>query len=187
MRSQALGHDAVALVEHAGLNPMGSYSGAAAGRELKAPRAGCPKGNLRATLRALTDAGLSVVVLEEAQPEGFAAVRSRTRKDRYIAGFATPASPTYLPGFADEESDAELRAAAPPPIVGLTASSRGYSAFWINPDLREVRIATGLTAEAAASAWTVAGYAPPLYAHASLRDPAKQPVALPCPPSALRR
>ena len=78
MRSQALGHDAVALVEHAGLNPMGSYSGAAAGRELKAPRAGCPKGNLRATLRALTDAGLSVVVLEEAQPEGFAAVRSRT-------------------------------------------------------------------------------------------------------------
>lgn len=49
---EAYGHDAVMLVEHAGLNPMGSGPVA---------KAGCPVSNLRPMLRDLTDAGFSVL------------------------------------------------------------------------------------------------------------------------------
>ena len=49
--------DALMLVQHAGLNPMG-----------KRCRAGCPIANLQATLDSLTAAGLSVAVYEEFAP-----------------------------------------------------------------------------------------------------------------------
>ena len=51
---EAFGIDAVMLVEHCGLNPMG-------GR----PRAGCPWRNVQSTLDGLTSSGLSVAVYEE--------------------------------------------------------------------------------------------------------------------------
>ena len=47
-----MGTDAVLLVQHAGLNQMGSGN---------PPRAGCPHMNLRRTLQCLVDANLSVV------------------------------------------------------------------------------------------------------------------------------
>ena len=50
------GFDAVLLVEHAGLNPMG----------FRLPRAGCPKMNIQRTLDDLTAKGLRCVVCEEA-------------------------------------------------------------------------------------------------------------------------
>ena len=50
-----MGTDAVMLVQHAGLNPMGQGD---------PPRAGCPIGNLRRTVADLVEqAGLSVVEL----------------------------------------------------------------------------------------------------------------------------
>ena len=54
---EAFGLDALMLVQHAGLNPMG-----------KKCRAGCPVGNLQATLDDLTAAGITVAVYEEASP-----------------------------------------------------------------------------------------------------------------------
>ena len=51
---ESFGLDALMLVEHAGLNPMGRKC-----------RAGCPAGNLQATLDGLTSAGLTVAVYEE--------------------------------------------------------------------------------------------------------------------------
>ena len=51
---ETFGSDAVLMVEHAGLNPMG-------GR----PRAGCPYRNIQQTLDALTAAGITVAVFEE--------------------------------------------------------------------------------------------------------------------------
>ncbi len=49
---EAVGYDAVMLVQWAGLNPMGNRS----------PRAGCPVVNLRRVLHALVgEAGISVV------------------------------------------------------------------------------------------------------------------------------
>ena len=53
---ESVGIDAVLLVQHAGLNPMGGGT---------PPRAGCPRQNLRRTVADLVDAGLSVVVCEE--------------------------------------------------------------------------------------------------------------------------
>jgi hypothetical protein len=53
---ESVGFDALMLVEHLALNPMGSTA------EHRAPRAGFPKANLRAMLRRLTDeAGMAVV------------------------------------------------------------------------------------------------------------------------------
>ena len=50
---ETMGTDAVMLVQHAGLNPMGQGD---------PPRAGCPIGNLRRTVADLVEqAGLSVV------------------------------------------------------------------------------------------------------------------------------
>lgn len=51
---ETMGLDAVMLVQWANLNPMG-------GKDANPPRAGCPLANLRATLRDLTNNGLSVV------------------------------------------------------------------------------------------------------------------------------
>ena len=99
---EALGHDAVQLVEHAGLNPMSGAAGTA-----EVPKAGCPVSNLRATLRTLTDAGFSVAVGEEA-PQPFGLVKSRAPKERFIAGVVTPASPVYLNGYVELEADGDL-------------------------------------------------------------------------------
>jgi hypothetical protein len=53
---EGCGIDAVLLVQHAGLNPMGQGG---------PPRAGCPRVNLRQTVNDLVRVGLSVVVCEE--------------------------------------------------------------------------------------------------------------------------
>lgn len=50
------GSDAVLLVQHAGLNPMGQGN---------PPKAGCPRANLRQTVDHLVAAGLTVAVCEE--------------------------------------------------------------------------------------------------------------------------
>jgi hypothetical protein len=62
---ETMGYDAVLLVEYANLNPMGADPVIA--------RAGCPKQNIHRTLRDLTDAGFSVVVIEEHPKEPGAA------------------------------------------------------------------------------------------------------------------
>ena len=51
---ETMGTDAVLLVQHAGLNQMGSGN---------PPRAGCPHMNLRRTLQCLVAANLSVVCI----------------------------------------------------------------------------------------------------------------------------
>eukprot|EP00815_Leptocylindrus_aporus_P011553 CAMPEP_0116050140 /NCGR_PEP_ID=MMETSP0322-20121206/203_1 /TAXON_ID=163516 /ORGANISM="Leptocylindrus danicus var. apora, Strain B651" /LENGTH=334 /DNA_ID=CAMNT_0003532633 /DNA_START=208 /DNA_END=1208 /DNA_ORIENTATION=+ len=52
---EAFGIDAIMLVEHCGLNPMGDKA-----------RAGCPAKNIQATLDCLTNRGFGVAVYEEA-------------------------------------------------------------------------------------------------------------------------
>ena len=51
---EAFGLDAILLVEHRGLNPMGGKA-----------RSGCPLQNVQQTINGLTEAGLSVAVFEE--------------------------------------------------------------------------------------------------------------------------
>lgn len=120
---EALGYDAVMLVEHAGLNPMG-------GNDSKGgvPRAGFPVAAIHDRLRDLLHAGFSIAVGEEV-PKQFQRTKSTANKERYIAAVVTPASPEYLNGLAasNNTSTADLLLSArPPPLMGITASARGW-------------------------------------------------------------
>jgi hypothetical protein len=82
---ECFGVDAVMLVEHAGLNPMGGKC-----------RAGCPLQNVQPTLNDLTAAGLTVAVYEEiAPPPGGKGPYSKL-KQRALAQVVSPGSPTYM-------------------------------------------------------------------------------------------
>ena len=85
---EAFGVDAVMLVEHAGLNPMGGRC-----------RAGCPVVNVQATLNDLTAAGLTVAVYEETGSsvgEDGKKLTGGVTKRRELLQVVSPASPTYL-------------------------------------------------------------------------------------------
>ena len=97
---EAFGLDAILLVEHCGLNPMGGKA-----------RSGCPLQNVQQTINGLTEAGLSVAVFEEADSnpvlasdsplsgKGYDIEGRRKRsaiKERFLSQVLTPASSTYL-------------------------------------------------------------------------------------------
>ena len=156
---EALGYDAVMLVMHAGLNPMG---GAGA-----VPRAGCPLLKVQETLDRLTSKGFGCVVCEEVpvmNPYG----QRAPPKERYVAAIVTPASPQYVVGAADAGDDVAFDGDAPPPVVGVASGAVGYTVVSVEPDLRRVVVLEGLTAESAAARLASGGIAPPLYRHASL-------------------
>jgi len=152
---ETIGIDAVLLVQHAGLNPMG--------REGDTPRAGCPKGNIRRTVNDLVNgAGLSVVICEEVQA-GYSYGSKTPRKDRYIAEIVTPASPHYLGDMIDEDSDVVLDYA--PPLLGIAPQVGGFSVIEIDTDLLTVGVTEGLTEDAVYARLYEGGLAPPLYIH----------------------
>jgi hypothetical protein len=156
---EAYGADAVLLVEHAGLNPMGDG--------WPVPKAGCPAGNLRRTLADLVEgAGLSVAVIEEA-PLPLAYGRRARAKTRFLGGLVTPASPFYL-GAALSSSGVGDPAAAPlivgaPPVLGVAAGPTGFTVVEASVDLRTVSVATGQTEDAVTARLYAGGLAPPLY------------------------
>lgn len=166
---EAFGHDAVMLVEHSGLNPMG-------GDDLRpgVARAGCPHQNIHATLRNLTDAGLSVVVCEEAT-QGLAVKRLKKPKERYVAQAVTPSSPLYACRLVEQDLDGGLQQSHEPPTIGIAASSRGFTLLEANPELREVQVHVGLSEEAA-STLMAASRASDLYVHTSVRDLRRRPL-----------
>ena len=155
---ECLGYDAVMLVMHAGLNPMG-VSGV--------PKAGCPVVKIQETLDRLTSRGYSCVVCEEV-PQMNRYGQPTPPKDRYIAAIVTPASPNYVKGAASQGEDVDFGDGSAPPVIGLASSALGYTVVTVEPDLRRVSVLEGLTAEAAAAKLSAGGIAPPLYRHASL-------------------
>jgi len=188
---EAFGFDAVILVQYAGLNPMG-YLGV--------PRAGCPHQNIAQTLRDLTKAGFTTVVCEEV-PEPPSLTRRTKRKQRFIAGIVSQASPEYvfhrsftksrqplnshgvqtpqlfaIPGESSS-TDSSIDSLQELPIVGISASPRGISIACVDVDLRQVRLMEGLTEEAATTRILAGGFAPPLYIHDSLFQRAMMPQA----------
>ena len=111
---EAIGYDAVMLVMHAGLNPMGLTG---------VPRAGCPLVKVQETLDRLTSRGFSAVVCEEVPVMHRYGTRAPP-KERYVAAIITPASPQYVVGAADNGDDVEFDGAAPPPVIGACSRSR---------------------------------------------------------------
>ena len=155
---EALGFDAVLLVMHAGLNPMGTTG---------VPKAGCPLIKVQETLDRLTQKGYNVVVCEEVpsmNPYG----QRAPPKERYVAAIVTPSSPQYVVGAAAAGDDVAFDGDAPPPVVAVAATSVGYTLVSVEPDLRRATVLEGLTSESAAARLASVGHSPPLYRHKSL-------------------
>jgi len=143
------GIDAVMLVEHAGLNPMGDSC-----------RAGCPKTNIQQTLNSLTDAGLSVAVYEEANSVGSRS--KRLKKERYLAQVVTPGRPVYLHDVCLVEGELPYRVARPYAALRCTKDGCSLAFMWI--DSREIRIVENVTEEAVSSLIeSVGGIADPVW------------------------
>ncbi|KAK9829858.1 hypothetical protein WJX72_008283 [[Myrmecia] bisecta] len=153
---ESLGVDAVILVQFGGLNPMGA----------NAPRAGCPKGNIRKLLHDLVqEAGLSVAICEES-PAGYGyGSKSSKRKERFLAGVVTPASPHYMHGQMDDTSGSDILQT--PPIIGISYSVGGFKVIAVDAELRTCRVTEQLSEDAAFACLHEGGVAPPLYLHTS--------------------
>jgi ribosomal protein S6E (S10) len=151
---ETYGYCAILLVQYAGLNPMGT----------RLPRAGCPVVNLRRTLADLTDAGFSVVVCEETPIQYGSKNR---RKQRYIAGVTSPASPLYVHdmSLAGDVDTSSVSAAQQAPMIGIAQSARGFVLYIISLDTRSVKVMESLTLEAVFARLASGGVSPPLYLH----------------------
>ncbi|KAI8471333.1 MAG: hypothetical protein J3K34DRAFT_507122 [Monoraphidium minutum] len=165
---EAVGYDAVLLMEHAGLNAMGAEGGA--------PRAGCPAASLRRTAAMLVEQGLTVAVVEESEPP-----EGRGAKVRFLLAVLSPAQPHLLAGLVDDETGAELAAGvggggdggaggflAARPIIGVAAPSGeggGWSLMALDPGRLASMALTGLSEEAMWAHVGALGAAPPLLVH----------------------
>ncbi|KAL0023521.1 hypothetical protein WJX79_006936 [Trebouxia sp. C0005] len=155
---ETMGTDAVMLVQHAGLNPMGQGD---------PPRAGCPVVNLRRTISDLVEqAGLSVVVCEEA-PQGYNYGARTKMKNRFIGGVVTPAQPQYLYSMMEDRSDAHDFQESPP-ILGIAAAVGGYKVMEVDVDMLTCQVTEGLTEDAVSARLHQGGLVPPLYLHSSI-------------------
>ena len=65
------------------------------------------------------------VVCEEA-PELYSYGTKTKRKERFLAGIVSPASPNYVHGLVDVPGAQPLE--SPPPLLGVAASVAGYTA-----------------------------------------------------------
>ncbi len=135
---ETFGIDAILLVEHVGLNPMGGKV-----------KAGCPYRNVQATLNGLTDQGFSVAVYEEVGQTA-----SNKLKTRVLSQIVSPASPTYLYDQnwllgSDHDSGAALEQLPPSrPCVGIVHTAAGYHLAEVSLEERSVEYSERLTPEA---------------------------------------
>ena len=82
-------------------------------------------GNSLQAIGSLLTAKHPQVVCEEA-PEPYAYGTKTKRKERFLAGIVSPASPNYVHGLVDVPGAVPLE--APPPLLGVAASVAGYKA-----------------------------------------------------------
>jgi DNA mismatch repair ATPase MutS len=176
---EAFGLDAIMLVEHCGLNSMGGKA-----------RAGCPIGNVKATLDDLTSAGFRVAVFEEAQDTDASAGAAATGgskakiKQRFLAQIVSDASPTYSYGSV-LSSDADALAMAPDPraYVGVLSRNAGYTLVEVSTEARTVRVSERLTAEAVACQLAAYPPADPLFYVPPVAESGQNSYSLPFFPS----
>ncbi len=155
---EAFGVDAVMLVQHAGLNPMGTG----------VPRAGTPLANLRRTVQDLVQAGLSVCICEEAPDEAYSGhARTRARKQRFLSGVVTPACPVYVHDMVEESGELAFEVHNHP-VLSLAASSRGFSLAELDLLGRACRVQEGLTEEAVVARLALVSLSPSLEIEISL-------------------
>eukprot|EP00934_Nitzschia_sp_Nitz4_P009256 Nitzschia sp. Nitz4//scaffold27_size158506//76952//80746//NITZ4_002602-RA/size158506-processed-gene-0.266-mRNA-1//-1//CDS//3329545494//9246//frame0 len=136
---ETYGMDALLLVEHAGLNPMGGKA-----------RAGCPWRNVQATLNCLTEQGFSVAVYEEV---GQTSSTSKL-KTRVLSQIVSPANPAYLYDnwlLGGDQEHASLDQLPPSrPCVGIVKTAAGYHLIEVSLEEQSVEFSERLTPEAVA-------------------------------------
>ena len=134
---ETFGLDAILLCEHVGLNPMAGKA-----------RAGCPKGNIQATVDGLTQQGFSVAVYEEVGN----ASASNKLKNRVLTQVVSPANPTYLYNDWLLGSEHPSLEGLPPsrPCVGIVHTAAGYNLVEVSLEERSVEYSERMTAEAVA-------------------------------------
>ncbi|CAL6415320.1 unnamed protein product [Bathycoccus prasinos] len=156
---ECFGWNAVCLVAHAGLNPMGNTG---------VPRAGCPKNKVQETLDRLTSHGHSVVVCEEVPQMVKYGTLKAPPKDRFVSAIVTPASPMYVCGAGDRGEDVNFADEQALPLCAVASSSLGYTLVRVLVDERVCRVDYGLTAEGCAAILRASGCAGnKLYKHRS--------------------
>ena len=144
---ETFGTDAILLVEHCGLNPMGDKA-----------KAGFPFRSIQASLDCLTQKGFRVAVYEEAADTdassgaGAKAGPKSRLKTRMLAQIISPASPTYMYDLVLLGNAADTLATAIParPYMGVISTAAGYTLVEISIEERSVRVSERLTAEALA-------------------------------------
>ncbi|KAL1524966.1 hypothetical protein AB1Y20_019842 [Prymnesium parvum] len=146
---ESFGIDALMLVEHAGLNPMGQRC-----------RAGCPLQNLQPTLNDLTAAGLTVAVYEEIAPANTGSGPFKRLKQRALTQVVSPGSPVYM--YEACLSPHEIAYVEPPPYVGICSTVSGYTAVQVFLDSRAWRVHRRLSRAALRSFLSSMPHAPPL-------------------------
>ena len=156
---ETFGLDAILLVEHCGLNAMGSKA-----------KAGCPVRNVQATLDCLTQAGFRVAVYEEgadtdASTGGGSSAGAKSRiKSRFLAQIVSSAAPTYLYDLLllDQAPDALSAGPLSRPYMGILSSRSGYTLTEVSMEERTVRVSERLTPEAVACRLAASPPADPL-------------------------
>jgi hypothetical protein len=154
---ETYGVDAIMLVEHCGLNPMGGKA-----------KAGCPVRNVQATLDCLTEKGFRVEVYEEtvdtdsSTGAGASAGAKSRLKTRMWAQTVSSATPTYMYNLQLENADVLGTAPAARPYMGVIATSAGYTVVEVSMEERTARVSERLTAEAVACRLSASPAADPL-------------------------
>ena len=165
---ETFGVDALMLIEHCGLNPMGAKA-----------KAGCPIRNVQATLDALTAQGFRVAVYEEAADTdatsgaGSSGGSKSRLKSRFLAQIVSPASPTYLYDLllSGNTADTISNAPAARPFCGVLSLAAGYTLVEVSWEERTARVSERLTAEAVACRLAAYPPADPLFYLPSPNEP----------------
>ncbi|KAL3763788.1 hypothetical protein ACHAWU_001908 [Discostella pseudostelligera] len=159
---ESYGIDAIMLVEHCGLNPMGGKA-----------RAGCPIMNVQATLDLLTKKGFRVAVYEEEQQQPLHKRKNNGNggggsklKTRYLAQVVSSANPTYMHGLVLNSEDGDVSSSASSPgrsYVGVIETNAGYTLVEVSAEERTVMVSERLTSEAVACRLVAYPPADPLF------------------------
>jgi hypothetical protein len=89
------------------------------------------------------------------------------RKQRYIAGVTSPASPLYVHdmSLSRDVDVSALSAHEQAPMIAVAVSARGFVLYLISVDTRSIKTTEGLTHDAVIARVGAGGFSPPLYLH----------------------
>eukprot|EP00873_Tetraselmis_striata_P014384 jgi/Tetstr1/434648/TSEL_023739.t1 len=163
---EAIGVDAILLMNFCSLNAMGNK-----------PRAGAPLSNITQLVNDLifNRAGitLDVVISEEISVDmdgsgsSYGFKGNKNLKHRAIVGVCNQASPNFDRGLMARDPSGENLAEARP-MMALAATSSGFQIYEVDIDMRTIRVSKNQTRETVDTRIQRGGICPPLYLHESI-------------------